>query len=55
MSVTSLSQSKELGVIYIIFQFLVLCNVFRGEAVPSRAKKQQVLVYKFSIKRFIKA
>ena len=45
MSVTSLTRFKELGVVYIFFEFLVLCNdtknVFIGEVVPSRAKKQQ--------------
>ena len=45
MSVTSLSEFIESDAVYIFFEFSVLCNdiknVFRGEAVTSRAKKKK--------------
>ena len=44
ISVISISQLKESGVIYIVFQFLVICNdicnVFGEEAAPSRVKRR---------------
>ena len=48
MSVILLSSFKEAEVVYIFFKFLVLSNdiknVFKGEAVSSRAKNNKVLV-----------